>query len=168
MNGMGASPPGWYPDGPDESHQRWWDGTAWTGYRRVSRFPGFVERGGRPEFRFRRRLFPPGDGEVERLVRRVQTLLVVALALLVVGLPVGFAWAVLVDGELRLAPLLVPLLAALVMTLVAFVPLLRLWGIAAGGGGGGAAGRGEFYVEVGPDGAPKSVPAVRARPPGWE
>lgn len=166
MHGRNASPPGWYPDGADESYQRWWDGTTWTGYRRVSRFPGFVERGGRPEFRFRRRLFPSGDGEVERTVRGVQTLLVIGLALLVLGIPAGFAWAVLVDGELSLPPLLVPLLAALVLVLVAFVPLLRLLGIVTRAREAHA--RGDFWVELGPDGAPKAMPAVRAKPPGWE
>jgi len=27
---LSPTPPGWYPDPYDESHQRWWDGAEWT------------------------------------------------------------------------------------------------------------------------------------------
>lgn len=163
MSGTNQAP-GWYPEG-DESYQRWWDGATWTGYRRVSRFPAFVERRGRPVFRGRA-LFPSGDGELERRVRRFQTLLVIALLLIVIGLPAGWVFAVLVIGELSLPALLVPALAALVLMLVAAVPLFRALGVVTHVRDAHA--RGEFYLELGPDGAPRSVPAVQARPPGWE
>lgn len=163
MSGTGLAP-GWYPDGPDVSHQRWWDGTAWTGYRRVSRFPAFVERRGKPEFRGRR-LFPSGDGKLERNVRLSQGLIVGALVFLVAGLPLGWVYAVLVAGELSLLPLLIPALTALVLMLAALVPLIRVQVIV--GRAREALARGEFYDEFGPDGAPRSAPAAQAKPPGW-
>jgi hypothetical protein len=33
-------PPGWYPDPDAPLLERWWDGTAWTGHRRVPEVPG--------------------------------------------------------------------------------------------------------------------------------
>lgn len=162
MSGTNQAP-GWYPEG-DESYQRWWDGATWTEYRRVGRFPAFVERLGKPVFRGRA-LFPSGDGELERMVRRFQTLTVIALLLIVIGLPAGWIVAVLVVGELSLPALLIPLLAALVLILVAVVPLFRVLGIMTRVREAHA--RGEFYLELGPDGAPRRMPAVQARPPGW-
>ena len=156
--------PGWYPES-DESYQRWWDGVAWTEYRRVSRFPGFVERRGGPVFRGRT-LFPSGDERFARLVRLAQTLLLIALLLIVIGLPAGWVGAILTTGEVSLAHVLVPLVTALVLILVALVPMFRVLGI--GMRVREAHARGDFHLELGPDGNPKIAPAVQSRPPGWE
>lgn len=155
--------PGWYPE-PDDAFQRWWDGTAWTGYRRVSRFPGFVVRRGQVTFTGRR-LFPQGDDPYPRHIRTAQAMLFGALFLIVLGLPISIAGTVLVGGELSLAPVLVPLLLAMALMLAAFVPIVRAYRV--GQGLRDALARGDFYLELGPDGAPRATPAHAPHPPGW-
>lgn len=161
---MNPGPPGWYPEA-DESYQRWWDGVAWTGYRRVSRFPGFVERVGRPVFRGQN-LFPAGDGVFETMVRRTQTLSLVALGLIVIGTPLALIGSILMAGDLSLAALVVPAAIAIVVMLVALIPAFKVYGLVRRVRDAHA--RGEFFVTLGPDGAPVSRPAGQAEPPGWE
>lgn len=158
-----ASGPGWYPE-PDDAYQRWWDGTAWTGYRRASRFPDFVVRRGQVTFTGRR-LFPHGDHPYPRHIRTAQGMLFGALVLLVLGLPVAIVGTILLGGELSLGPVLVPPLLAMVLMLGALVPLTRA--MRAAQVVRDALARGEFYIELDPDGRPRATPTHAPRPPGW-
>ncbi|MFD6278277.1 DUF2510 domain-containing protein [Streptomyces sp. NPDC060209] len=51
-----ATPPGWYPDVNVPGTERWWDGTAWTGYTRPTAVP--------PPVGLRPRSAPHGTGDV--------------------------------------------------------------------------------------------------------
>jgi hypothetical protein len=159
-------PPGWYPE-TDEGIQRWWDGAAWTEYRRATRYPNFVERDGKLAFRGRR-LFPRGDGEHEHTVRMVQGLSLAALgAILVAPLALLLILSVAgVDpGTAFPIALFVPLLSALVLAIIALFPAVKLmrtgqeirdhWV------------RGDLYAPLMDPAQSESPPAIQSKPPGW-
>jgi len=91
--GADVRPAGWYSRTADLTRQTWHNGTEWTMFERVSRFPTFVERDGQLAY-LDRRFFPRGPGEFERLSRRFhQRLLWTLLVLLVFPLPLAMAMA---------------------------------------------------------------------------
>lgn len=161
-----SAAPGWYPHS-DESTQRWWDGTAWTGYTRTSRFPDFVERRGKVAFRGRN-LFPRGDMEFARQVRRAQAILLTGVALImvvIVGLPISLVVAATRMDELDPTWMFAVLVAVIVLAVVGLVPSIKAW--QAGKRVRDAHARGEFWETFGPDGTAMNRPQFQPMP-GWE
>lgn len=86
-------PPGWYPDPSAPSTERWWDGSAWTEYRRAPRppEPATVPMGFGPPAPMQP-VQPRGTG-------RRKTIAVTAAALVVVVAAIGAGVAVLGGGD---------------------------------------------------------------------